>query len=125
MRNVLHGYIALLTVLVLFVFSLSLSTAVAYFSIDEMQGALALAEGEAARVFTDGCAEDALLQASRSMDYSGGSFSYPQGVCMVDVSKEGTVWTFEIQGNRHGYERRLHIEIEITAPLNLKSWQEV
>lgn len=124
MNNAPRGYIALLAVLVIFVFSLSLATAVAYFSIDEAQSAFALAEGEAAAVLADGCAEDALLQAGRNPDYAGGTGAFLQGTCSVEVAKDGVAWTLDVSGARLGYGHRLHIEIEMTVPPVLKSWQE-
>lgn len=119
-----RGFIAIMTVLALMVFSLSLSVATTYLSIGEAQSGFAVVQGARALHMAEGCAEDALLQSSRDENYTGGTYSYLGGACTVDVVKNGTVWTLTIIGTEATYERRLEVVIDRVPPVTLQSWLE-
>lgn len=122
------GFMALFTVIALLAFSLSLVVAVAYLSINASQEGLMLARGETALQFAEGCAEDALLHASRDESYDGGSYEYLGGECTVDISKDDTVWTVDISGTKEQFTRSVRIifEYDPLAPavITLRSWLE-
>lgn len=122
------GFIAILTVLTLMVFSLSLSIAVTYLSIGEAQSGLALARGTAALNLAEGCAADALLLAKRDLNYAGGNYAYLGGTCAVDVSKDGTLWTLVISGAQNNFTKKIRVTFEYTAGppgiISLRSWLE-
>lgn len=128
MISIQRGFIAILTVITLLAFSLSLTIAVAYLSIGETQGAFALSRGDEALSLTEGCAEDALLQAKRDEVYAGGDYTYLDGSCHVDVSVNGTTWTLGISGIKNNFTRRIEVVLEYTlGPPNtivLTSWLE-
>ncbi|MEI8097143.1 MAG: hypothetical protein WCG73_03495 [Candidatus Moraniibacteriota bacterium] len=128
MISIQRGFIAILTVITLLAFSLSLTIAVAYLSIGETQSAFALSRGDEALSLTEGCAGDALLQAKRDETYVGGDYSYLNGNCRVDVSVNGTTWTMDIAGTKNNFTRRVEIVLEYTlGPPNtiiLTSWLE-
>lgn len=126
-----RGFIALLTVITLLVFSLSLTVATTYLSIGESQSALALTQGEAALQLAEGCAEDALLLSKRDDDYAGGTYGYLDGTCQVNVEKDLLQWTFDIVATKGAFTRRLEITVGRTlglpglpATLALQSWLE-
>lgn len=122
------GFIAILTVILLLAFSLSLTVAVTYLSIGESQSAFALSRGEEALSFTEGCAEDALLQAKRNVNYTGGDYSYLGGVCSVVVTVNGTTWTVDVSGTKDTFTRSVQIIFEYVLgtpnTLVLTSWLE-
>lgn len=122
------GFIATLSILTLLAFSLSLSIAVTYLSIGESHEALALSQGRAALDLTEGCVEDALLMARNDENYSGGTREYLGGTCVVGVSKDGTTWTFSVEGVKDTFSRTIEVVVEYTAPapatLVLTSWLE-
>ncbi len=125
------GFVAIITVLTLLVFSLSLTLATTYLSIGEAKSALALSQGEAALALTEGCAEDALILSGRDENYTGGSYSYLGGACAVDISKDLLEWTIDVVGTRDGFERHLEIVVlrvpgllGLPATLTLQSWLE-
>lgn len=124
----LKGYIAIMTVLSLLVFSLSLLVAVPYLSIGGAQQALALSEGEALLSALEGCAEDTLLLSVRSEDYIGGSYAYLGMLCDVTVEKVDTTWTLSISGSRNGLTRTLQVVIDraigVPGVITLTSWLE-
>lgn len=122
------GFIAMLTVITLLAFSLSLTIAVMYLSIGGSQSALALSRGAEALSLTEGCVEDALLQAKRDETYAGGDYTYLDGSCRTDVSLNGTTWTLDISGTKNNFTRSVEIVFEyvLGAPntLVLTSWLE-
>ena len=123
-----NGFVALLTVLALAAFSLSLVIAVTYLSIGESRSALALSQGEAALETGEGCAEDVLLESRRDENYTGGSYGYLGAQCEVQVAKDGTVWTLSVTSTKDGFVRSLDIIInrqpETPATITLQSWLE-
>lgn len=122
------GFIAIFLVIALLAFSLSLTTAVTYLSINESQSGLALAKGASALALTEGCAEDALLISSRDENYASGTYGYLGGTCVVEITKDGTIWTLDIVGTKDGFTRALEIIIDrqsgLPVILTLQSWLE-
>jgi hypothetical protein len=122
------GFIAILTVIALLVFSLSLTVAVTYLSINEAQSGSALSQGAIALALSEGCAEDALLLSRRDENYNGGTYEYLGGTCNVEVSKNGTVWTLDVSGARDNFARSLEIVVDrqpgSPAVITLQSWLE-
>lgn len=122
------GYIAIMTVLILLVFSLALLLAVPYLSIGGAQQALALSQGEAVLAGLEGCAEDALLRAVRDENYTGGTYTYLGMMCEVTVEKNDPLWTFSLMGNQFGITRTLEVAADRTVGnpgvLTLVHWLE-
>lgn len=122
------GFIAILTVIALLAFSLSLTTAVTYLSIGGGQEGLALSQGAATLALSEGCAEDALLQSIRDENYAGGEYSFFGGTCVVDIAKDGTVWTVDVSGTKDGFTRSVQIVFDYVVgtpnTIALVSWQE-
>lgn len=122
-----RGFIAIFLVIALLAFSLSLSTAVTYLSINESQSGLALARGAAALALAEGCAEDVLLLSLRDENYTGGTYEYLGGSCDADVSKNGTIWTLDVSGTKDNFTRSLEIIVDrqlVPPLLTLQSWLE-
>lgn len=128
MISVQKGFIALLTVIALLAFSLSLTVAVTYLSINESQSGLALSRGASALSITEGCAEDALLLSSRDENYTGGEYASLGGTCTVGVSKDVAVWTVDVSGTKDNFMRSVRIIFEyVPGPpgvITLQSWLE-
>lgn len=122
------GYIAIMTVLSLLVFSLSLLVAVPYLSIGGAQQALVLSQGETLLAALEGCAEDALLLSTRDENYIGGSYAYLGIACEVTIEKVDTVWTLSLSGSGQGLTRTLVIVIDravgVPGVITLTSWLE-
>ena len=118
------GFIALLTVLTLLAFSLSLTATTTYLSIGEAQSAYAIVQGARALSLTEGCAEDALLLSSRDENYEGGNYEYLGGTCTAEVTKDGTLWQLTITGTKDSFERSIAIAIDRVPPVTLVSWLE-
>lgn len=128
MIKVRKGFIAIFLVIALLAFSLSLSTAVTYLSINESQSALALSNGVVVLSLAEGCAEDSLLLAVRDENYTGGAYEYLGGVCNVSVAKNGTAWTLDISASKNNFTRSLEIIVDrqpgLPSVITLQSWLE-
>jgi hypothetical protein len=109
------GYIAIMTVLALLVFSLSLLLALPYLSIGGAKQALLLGESEGVRAGLDGCAEDALLMLKRNETYAGGTYEYLGMRCEVEVSRTDARFTLTLTGNGYDITRHLTVAVDRTA----------
>lgn len=128
MKSVSKGFMAILTVITLLAFSVSLIGAVTYLSIDGSQMGLALSQGTESLAFMEGCAEDALLLSSRDENYLGGTYEYLDGICTVDIVKDGLVWTMNVAGTKDGFTRAVRLIFDYVAGppgiITLSSWLE-
>lgn len=123
-----RGFIAIVTVIALLAFSVSLLTAVTYLSIGGAQSGLAQSQGATALALTEGCVEDALLLGKRDENYNGGTVTYLGGTCVVSVSKNGPIWTLDVSGTRDHFTRSVRVIFSYVpgtpATLTLVSWLE-
>jgi hypothetical protein len=124
----LRGYIAIMTVLALLVFSLSLLISVPYLSIGGIQEAAVFSESETVYAALEGCAEDALLLSARDENYTGGTYTYLGATCEVSIEKNDPLWTLSFTGSRYSVTRVLRVIVERTpgtpGTLTLQSWLE-
>lgn len=124
----MRGYIALVTVLVLLVFSLSLLSAVPYLSLGGMQQALVLEKSESTLALLDGCIADALLLSKRDENYTGGIRDYFDARCEVSVEKNGTIWELSFVATRDHLVRTARVIVDrspgVPGVLTLVSWLE-
>ncbi len=123
-----RGYIAIMTVLALMVFSLSLLLSLPLLSIGGGQEALLLVESEITLGALEGCAEDAVLKSVRDEAYIGSTSDYFGIRCDVTIEKDGEQWTLLMQANKNELIRTLVIEGH-RSPGNpgafvLESWLE-
>lgn len=120
------GFVALSTVLILLVVTVSIVSTVTALSIDESKAGYALSQGENALRFSEGCAEEALLHVRNDENYAGGDIVRPGGVCRIDASHEGVSWTIEVGPVSAEYVRRIRILCERSASgITVTSWQEI
>lgn len=120
------GFIAMTTVLILSVVVVTIVTTVSLLSIGESQSAFALMKGEDALQFSEGCAEDALQRIRADESYAGGTFSRPEGMCVIGVSQEGNTWTITAYSDTADYMRNIQVVFERTVTgIVLTSWREM
>lgn len=122
------GFVAIITVLAVLIFSLSIVIGTTYLSIGSAQSARAFSEGEEVLQLAEGCAEDALLHGTRDENYTGGNYAYLGGVCDVNIVKDGTVWTLDVSATKDTFRRSLEItasrQATIPGTFVLQSWHE-
>jgi type II secretory pathway component PulK len=119
------GFVTLITVLALLVFSVSISIAMTYISISESRVSADVILGEQAFVLSESCAELALLKLRNDTSYTGGSMHVSEGDCEVTVNTTGDESTVSVRAIRGEYTRSVRVEVtrDILA-LQMRSWQE-
>lgn len=119
------GFVTLITVLALLVFSVSISIAMTYISISESRVSADVIFGEQAFVLSESCAELALLKLRNDASYTGGLMHVSEGDCEVTVNTTGDESTVSVRAIRGEYTRSVRVEVtrDILA-LQMRSWQE-
>ena len=120
-----HGYIALITVIILSAVSLAVATTVSLLAIGEAQSSYALSKGEDTLGFVEGCMEDALLKVRASDAYTGGAITRPEGTCTITVSTGGNVWTVTATTTATTYKRTIQAIVTKSTSLVITSWKEL
>lgn len=123
-----HGYIAILTVILIMAVVVIATTTISLLSIGEAQSALSLFIGGSTLDFVEGCAEDALLQSRDNASFGNTSpvlITRPEGTCQISVTKNGTTWTIDVTTTATTYVRTIEAIISRTSSqVTLTSWQE-
>lgn len=124
--NFSQGYIATITILIVMAVILAVTATASLVAIGNAQSSLSAYKGENQYVFTDGCAEDALLKSLQDNNYAGGNITRPEGTCAVTVSKNGTNWTIDVIGSASDYQRKVELLINRkSSGITLTQWQEI
>jgi hypothetical protein len=110
-----QGFVAMIVVLSMLVFSTVLILGATYLSIGEAQVSFAHAKGSAALAAAEGCAENALLLALRDEAYGGGTYDILGAACTVDVGTAGPRYTFSVAAEKDGFARRIEVAADRTA----------
>ena len=119
------GFIAITTVLIISGAVIAIVATIFTLSMGESQSSLALAKGENAVQFSEGCIEDVLLRIRSDDNYSATEITYPEGVCSVDIIRNGTIWTVNVHANISDYERSLRVIFEKTiSGIVMTHWEE-
>lgn len=119
------GFVTLITVLALLVFSVSISIAMTYLSISESRMSADTMFGEQALVLSESCAELALLKLRNDASYAGESMHVSEGDCEVVVNTTGGESTVSVRATGGEYTRSVRIEvIRDVLALQPRSWRE-
>lgn len=120
-----HGYIALVTVLVVGAVMLSVGMAVVLNSINSGQGALSEIKKEAGIGFVESCVEDALMRINRDNALPG-TIALPEGSCTVTINSQvGSDWDFTVSGVLSGYKKEVRVTANRASTVVVNSWQEI
>lgn len=119
------GFIAITTVLILSAVIASITATVFWLSVGESQSAFTLMKGEQALQLSEGCVEDVLSRIRTDENYAGGTIPYPEGECVVDISRDVDRRTIHAYSNANDSVRRVVVVIDRTVSgVSLVSWQE-
>ena len=120
------GYVAILVVLIIVAAGTLLATTMALIGAGGVQSAISFIQGEQALDFTEGCAEDAVLNVQANAGYSGGNITRPEGTCTVAVSTNSNVYTLTVGSTATNYARTVRVMVTRGATnLTISSWQEI
>lgn len=121
-----RGYIAFTTLLILSTMVLLAGVTLSLLAISQVQQSLAREKGAAAHALAEGCLADALLSAFYEPNYTGGTENFPEGSCLITVSKAGNNWVLISQGKiDNRYTRRIRVNILRGTEIEILSWKEI
>ena len=119
------GFIALVTVLIIFAIALLIGLSVSLLSIGEATMGLKKTQSSQAYFLANLCAEQALMKLKENIDYSGGeTIEIGGGNCQI-LPIEGN-WTIKTIANFQNQIKKIKIIISKVNPqMVISSWQEV
>lgn len=85
-----QGFIAIITVLLISVVSLTIAVSVTLLGIDEAQNSLDFKKGLEAFKLAEACGDEGMLRSRNSDTYTGGTLTFPNGQCTVVVTDTPT-----------------------------------
>lgn len=124
-HEVQGGFVAMIVVLSMLVFSAVLILGATYLSIGEAQASLALTQGKQALFVAEGCAENAILLALRDEMYDGGNYGLLGASCDVVVTVDGARYTFAVEATKDGFSRRIEASADRATgpPASFSGWR--
>ncbi len=78
-------------------------------------------DGARAKMYAEGCMQEALLRLSRDSTYTGGNLMLNSGTCDVVISGLGTARVVTVRGTLGVYTQPLVVSVELN-PLTITSW---
>lgn len=119
------GFVALSTVLIMGVVVVGIVLGAVLVGVQEDQSSYTLYQGESTLRLSESCLEDALIKARTSASYSGGTITHPEGSCVVNVVKAGSVWTITSSSTLANFSRALQAVINRGSSISITSWKEI
>jgi len=119
------GFIALVTVLIIFAIALLIGLSVSLLSISEAQMGLKKSQSSQAYFLANLCAEESLMKLKENINYSGGeTIEIGGGNCQI-LPIEGK-WTIKTIANFENQVKKIKIIVsQVNPQMLISSWQEV
>jgi hypothetical protein len=120
-----NGFIALVTVLIIFAIALLIGLSVSLLSISEAQMGLKKSQSSQSTYLANLCAEDALMKLKEDINYSGNeTIEIGGGSCQI-LPIEGN-WTIKTIANFENQVKKIKIIVsQVNPQMLISSWQEV
>ena len=120
------GYVVISIALILLFVTIGITSAVSFLSSGSADISRSLLTGEQAFFSSDGCLEEALLRLKNDPSYDGGTVSFPEGDCHINIDNQSGTYTVKtyftgLQDYRRGIEAVAEIADGV---LQIKSWEE-
>jgi len=118
------GFIALITVLIIFAIALLIGLSVSLLSISEAQMGLKKFQSSQASYLANLCAEEALMKLKENINYSGNESIEIEGGCQI-LPIEGK-WIVKTISNFQNQVKKIKIVVsQVNPKMIISSWQEV
>ena len=119
------GFIALITVLIIFAIALLIGLSVRLLSISEAQMGLKKSQSSQAYFLANLCAEQALMKLKENINYPGNeTIEIGGGGCQI-LPIEGN-WTIKTTANFQNQIKKIKIVVsQVNPQMLISSWQEV
>jgi predicted chitinase len=121
----MRGFIALITLLILFLISLSIGVGFTLRSIERAKTSLQINQSSQAFYLANLCAEEALMKLKENINYPGNeTIQIEGGYCQI-LPIEGK-WIIKTIGNFQNQVKKVKIIVNQVNPQTIiQSWQEV
>jgi len=130
--RVIHGYVALMSLLVVGAAGLAVSISLILFGVGSTRSSFVIEQSGQSKNIANACAEEALKKIRNSLAYTGnGNLTLGQGTCSYAVSAgSGQARTITVSATAgtapRTITRKIQISIsQITPRINVSSWQEI
>lgn len=123
-----HGYITLLSVLIISAIGLAVTISLILLGLGSGQSSLTLAKSAQAKALANACAEQALQAIRNSISFTGaGNLSLGVGSCNFTVTNTGGQTRLIVStGQTDETIRKVKIIVsQINPQINISSWQEL
>lgn len=119
------GFIALLTVLIIFAIALLVGLSLSFLSISEATMGLQKSQSSQAYFLTNLCAEQALMKLKEDINYPGSEIIEIEGGNCQILPIEGN-WVIKVFGNFRNQIKKIKIVVsQVNPEMIISSWQEV
>lgn len=113
-----HGYIGVVTVLIISSIALTIGVTIALLSIDEMLQGYNVDQSYRALQNADGCMEEAYYRLKQAPSYTGGTVPYAAGSCAVTVSGTGLTRTITSTATVSGFTRTVQASVTLVSNIS-------
>ncbi len=121
-----RGVAALLTVVIVSAAVLVIAFSASILGMVEMDMGYTAQKGQESFSFATGCGEEALRQLQLNASWSGGTLSFADGSCIIEVVANGNNRTITVLSGVNNFNKKLQILVTVNNGIvTLNSWQEI
>jgi len=120
-----RGFVALITVSIVFVIALIVGLSVSWLSINEVMMGFAKTKSSQAYYLANLCAEEALMKLKEDINYPGGEIiEIREGNCQI-LPIEGS-WIIKVLSSFQNQTKKIKIVVsQVNPKMVIESWQQV
>jgi len=125
-----RGFVALFLVVLIGAAALILAYNSAFLGLGELDSGFSAGEGQAARIFADGCVEETLERIRQDANYGIGQgdilLSASGGSCIIRIENPGgNIRNILVEGMIGDYTRRIEADVSVAAEvIAIMRWEE-
>lgn len=116
------GYVMTLMVIILSSIMLVIISSASFSSLTSLKKSQVTIEDQQIESFTSGCAEEALLQLSRSSSYDGDTYNLHGGTCVIGITSSKNTSTISVTGTKSNLNHNYKIEVSL-EPFKIINWE--
>jgi hypothetical protein len=121
-----HGYVALVTVLIVAAIGISIVISGILTGIGSVRSSFVGDESLGVKSLANACAEEALEKINESSFVGTGSLTMSTGTCTYSTASASGTWTITSSSTIGGVVRKVKVTASSTSPsIQISSWQEV
>ena len=116
---------AISSILIIFVVTLSIGISATLISVSDLQLAQAKDEATDSRLNVESCIENALMELNKNATIPT-SLTTPQGTCQITLdSQSGSTWIFTVRSTSGDYQKTIRVSADRSGQVSINSWKEL